>query len=210
VICTGEAAGALCAETGARVQHARKRQGWTQLDLARAVGMTRSSIANLETGRQRPPVHIVLLIARVLDVPVTDLLPSGRDPSKIIEEKGPRIPGRQARAGRADLQPLAPGQGADSTDEAPASYSEEALRKLYTGIGAKVRRTRNRRAWTQLELAQAVGLSRYSITNVEAGRQRPPVHMALLIAGALDVPVDELLPSEPELEKLAVNAGRGS
>ena len=193
-----------------RVQHARKRRGRTQLELARAVGMTRSSIANLETGRQRPPVHIVLLIARVLGVPVTDLLPSGRDPGKIIEEKGPRIPVRQARAGRAGLQPLARGQGADGTDEAPVHYSEEALRKLYTGIGAKVRRARNRREWTQLELARAVGLSKYSITNVEAGRQRPPVHMALLIAVALDVPVDELLPSEPELEKLAVSTGPGN
>jgi DNA-binding XRE family transcriptional regulator len=77
----------------------------------------------------------------------------------------------------------------------------EALRELYTGIGAKVRRARNRRGWTQLELARAVGLSKYSITNVEAGRQRPPVHMALLIARALDVPVDELLPSGPEPEK---------
>jgi transcriptional regulator with XRE-family HTH domain len=209
VICTGEAVEALCAETGARVQHARMQRGWTQRELARAVGMTRSSIGNLETGTQRPPVHIVLLIARVLDVPVTDLLPSGRDPGKIIEE-GPRILVRQARVGQAGLQMLARGPGADGTDEAPAYYSEEVLRKLYTCIGAKVRRARNRRAWTQLELAQAVGLSKYSITNVEAGRQRPPVHMALLIAVALDVPVDELLPSDPELDKLAGNTGPGN
>ena len=89
-------------------------------------------------------------------------------------------------------------------------YSEEALRELYKGLGAKVRRARNRRGWTQLELARAVGLSKYSVTNVEAGRQRPPVHIALLIAMALDVPVAELLPSEPELEKLAASAGSGS
>jgi transcriptional regulator with XRE-family HTH domain len=209
VICTGEAVEALCAETGARVQHARMRRGQTQRELARAVGMTRSSIGNLETGSQRPPVHIVLLIARVLDVPVTDLLPSGRDPRKISEE-GPRIAVQRARACRTGLTPLARGQGADGTDEAPVHYSEETLRKLYTCIGAKVRRARNRRAYTQLELARAVGLSKYSITNVEAGRQRPPVHMALLIAVALDVPVDELLPSGPELEKLAAGTGPGN
>ena len=197
MICTGEAAGALCAETGARVQRARMRRGRSQRELARAVGVARSSIGNLETGTQRPPVHLVLLIARVLDVPVTDLLPSGRDPGKITEEKGPRIPVRQARAGQAASQPPARGQGAAGTDEAPVYYSEEALRELYTGLGAKVRRARNRRGWTQLELARAVGLSKHSITNVEAGRQRPPVHMALLIAMALDVPVDELLPSGP-------------
>ena len=210
MICTGEAVGALCAETGARVQRARMRRGRTQRELARAVGMARSSIANLETGRQRPPVHVVLLIARVLGVPVTDLLPSGRDPGKIIEERARGFPYGRPGSCRAGLQPLARGQGADGTDEAPAYYSGEALRKLYTCIGAKVRRARNRRAWTQLELAQAVGLSKYSITNVEAGRQRPPVHMALLIAMALDVPVDELLPSDPELEKLAVSTGPGN
>ena len=113
MICTGEEVEALCAETGARVQHARMRRGRTQRELARAVGMARSSIGNLETGTQRPPVHLVLLIARVLDVPVTDLLPSGRDPGKITAEKGLQIPVRQARACPAGLQPLARGQGAD-------------------------------------------------------------------------------------------------
>ena len=111
MICTGEAVEALCAETGARVQRARMRRGRSQRELARAVGVARSSIGNLETGTQRPPVHLVLLIARVLDVPVTDLLPSGRDPSKIIEEKGPRVPVPQARAGAGGLAAAGPGTG---------------------------------------------------------------------------------------------------
>jgi transcriptional regulator with XRE-family HTH domain len=186
------------------------RRGRSQRELARAVGVARSSIGNLETGAQRPPVHLVLLIARVLDVPVTDLLPSCRDPGKITEENGLEIPVRQARASQVGLQSLARGQGAAGTDVAASYYSEEALSELYTSIGAKVRRARNRRGWTQLELARAVGLSKYSITNVEAGRQRPPVHMALLIAMALDVPVDELLPSGPEPEKLAASTGPGT
>jgi transcriptional regulator with XRE-family HTH domain len=210
VICTGEAAGALCAETGARVQRARMRRGRSQRELARAVGVARSSIGNLETGTQRPPVHLVLLIARVLDVPVTDLLPSARDPGQVTEENGLQIPVRQAKAGQAGSQPPAWGQGAAGTDVAPVYYSEESLRELYTCIGAKVRRARNRRGWTQLGLARAVGLSKYSITNVEAGRQRPPLHVALLIAMALDVPVDELLPSGPEPEKPAVSTGPGN
>jgi transcriptional regulator with XRE-family HTH domain len=79
--------------------------------------------------------------------------------------------------------------------------SEEALQKLYAEIGRRVRRARMRREWTHLDLAQAVGLTRSSIANLEAGRQRPPVHIALLITQALDVPVDELLPSGPELDE---------
>jgi len=209
VICTREEVEALCAGIGARVQHARKRRGWTQRELARAVGMTRSSIANLETGRQRPPVHIALLIAKILGVPATDLLPSGPDAVTIVAE-GPRIPVQEARACPASPQPPTRGEDADSTGDTPVRYTEEALRKLYTGIGAKVRRARSRREWTQLELAGAVGLSSYSITNVEAGRQRPPVHMAVLIARALGAGMDELLPSGPELEKLAVSTGPGN
>jgi len=58
--------------------------------------------------------------------------------------------------------------------------------------------------------AEAVGLSKYSIRNVEAGRQRPPVHMAVLIAMALGAGMDELLPSGPELEELAVSTGPGN
>lgn len=80
--------------TGAAREKVRE---WTQRELARATGITRSSIANLETGRQRPPVHIALLIAWVLGVPVTDLLPSGLD-AVTIAAGGPRIPVWEATA----------------------------------------------------------------------------------------------------------------
>lgn len=86
-----EALKALYTEIGARVRHARKRHGWSQLDLARAVDLTRSSVANLEAGRQRPPVHVALLIAHALDVPVEDLLPSGPDLDRFVKVQSPDI-----------------------------------------------------------------------------------------------------------------------
>ena len=82
---------ALYTEIGAQVRRARKRQGWSQLDLARAVDLTRSSVANLEAGRQRPPVHVALLIAHALDVPVNDLLPSGPDLDRFVKVQSPDI-----------------------------------------------------------------------------------------------------------------------
>lgn len=78
-------------EIGSRVRQARKRQGWSQLDLAQAVDLTRSSVANLEAGRQRPPVHVALLIAQALDVPVEELLPSGADLDKFVRVQNPAI-----------------------------------------------------------------------------------------------------------------------
>lgn len=72
---------ALYADVGRRVRSARvsitqeRREAWTQEQLARKLGLTRSSVANLEAGRQRIPLHILFLIAENLRVPLADLLP---------------------------------------------------------------------------------------------------------------------------------------
>jgi transcriptional regulator with XRE-family HTH domain len=91
VICTEDAIKALYVDIGGRVRRARKQQGWSQLDLAHTVDLTRSSIANFEAGRQRPAVHVVLLIAQALKVPVEELLPSGPDFDRVVTLKNPTI-----------------------------------------------------------------------------------------------------------------------
>jgi transcriptional regulator with XRE-family HTH domain len=70
-----EVLGSFYLQVGASIQKARKRRGLNQADLAHAVQLTRSSIANIEAGRQRALVHTVVLIARVLDVEISELLP---------------------------------------------------------------------------------------------------------------------------------------
>lgn len=67
---------ALYAHVGRKVREARQRANWTQADLADAVGMTRSSIANLEAGRQRIPVHLLVWIAEILNTTPRELLPN--------------------------------------------------------------------------------------------------------------------------------------
>lgn len=42
---------------GAKVEQMRTNIGWTQADLAKRIGLTRASVANIETGRQRLLVH---------------------------------------------------------------------------------------------------------------------------------------------------------
>jgi len=51
---------------GARVQMIRETLGMTQDDLAKKIGYTRASIANIEAGRQRVPMHQLEEIARSL------------------------------------------------------------------------------------------------------------------------------------------------
>jgi transcriptional regulator with XRE-family HTH domain len=65
----------LYAEVGRRLRTARKRARLTQAQLADTINMSRSSVANLEAGRQRMPLHLLIWIARVIHVSPADLLP---------------------------------------------------------------------------------------------------------------------------------------
>jgi DNA-binding XRE family transcriptional regulator len=62
---------------GRRLREARerKRPHVTQEDLARAIGLERTSISNIESGKQRAPLHILYRICALLGADVTDVLP---------------------------------------------------------------------------------------------------------------------------------------
>jgi transcriptional regulator with XRE-family HTH domain len=66
---------------------------------------------------------------------------------------------------------------------------------LYRHIGAAIRRQREARGMTQAQLAEAVELLRTSIVNLEAGRQRAPLHTLYPICAALGIEIADLLPS---------------
>jgi transcriptional regulator with XRE-family HTH domain len=70
-----EAINRFYGEVGGLVQAARTKRGFSQVELGAKVELTRSSIANLEAGRQRIRLHILALIADVLRVNLSDLLP---------------------------------------------------------------------------------------------------------------------------------------
>ncbi|MBP6818294.1 MAG: helix-turn-helix transcriptional regulator [Ferrovibrio sp.] len=53
---------------GANLLAARKARGWTQQELANRIGWERSSIANIEAGRQRVLIHSVKQIAKALRI----------------------------------------------------------------------------------------------------------------------------------------------
>ena len=61
---------------GVQVREARLENNLTQAALAARISLTRSSIANLEAGRQRIPLHLIVVIADVLGVEASDLIPS--------------------------------------------------------------------------------------------------------------------------------------
>lgn len=69
---------------------------------------------------------------------------------------------------------------------------------LYASIGKKLKAIRTSpsgRRYTQEKLASLVSLERTSITNIEAGNQKVPLHVLYELCNALGVEITEVLPS---------------
>ena len=78
------------------------------------------------------------------------------------------------------------------------SDSEDAESwRFYKLVGAKVRAARIAAGLSQALLAEQVGLTRSSVANLEAARQRTSLYHFVLISRALGAEVSELLPGEP-------------
>lgn len=73
------------------------------------------------------------------------------------------------------------------------TVSDLAVVALYRGVGKRVRLLRTRARMTQEQLADSLGVTRSSIANLEAGRQRSPLHLYVGIAQALGVSMTDLV-----------------
>lgn len=56
-----------------RVKDLRLERGWTQEELAEAVGVSRQSINSIERNRYVPSLPLALLFARVFGVPTDEI-----------------------------------------------------------------------------------------------------------------------------------------
>ena len=75
--------------------------------------------------------------------------------------------------------------------------------KFYLLLGRQLATVRRDRKITQDRLAAAVGLSRTSIANVEAGRQALAVHTLVAFASVLGKNPEELIPLTKEMPPAA-------
>jgi transcriptional regulator with XRE-family HTH domain len=73
---------AFYTEVGRRVRRARETAGLTQEKLATRVALSRTSVTNIESGRQKMMLHTLCEIASVLDIDPATLLPDGWDASE--------------------------------------------------------------------------------------------------------------------------------
>jgi len=63
---------------GQRVAQARKERGWTQEQLAEAVGVEPVTLSRLETGARALSLSMLLSVADALDISLADLLDTKR------------------------------------------------------------------------------------------------------------------------------------
>jgi transcriptional regulator with XRE-family HTH domain len=74
-------------ELGRRVRKAREERGLTQEALASLVSLTRTSVTNIEKGRQKILTHTLVDLAMALQTSCADLLPEqGVPDEKSIEQ----------------------------------------------------------------------------------------------------------------------------
>lgn len=71
---------------GQTLRKARKTSGLSQEDLGKAVGLNRTSVSNIEKGRQKILLHTFCDVLRVLSVEPRDLIPLP------VEKKPPANP----------------------------------------------------------------------------------------------------------------------
>lgn len=75
----GEPGALLYSAIGNAIREVRKAAGLSQAVLAAAVNVTRTSIVNIEAGRQRLPIDLLFDISDILNVQATALLPRNED-----------------------------------------------------------------------------------------------------------------------------------
>jgi transcriptional regulator with XRE-family HTH domain len=98
-------------ELGERLRRARQSARLSQGRLADSVGMSRSSIANIERGRQPVYIHALVGIAKELQTPVLNLIPSpNKDLDTRTREAVKRLPGDQRRFVNLILQKSTPSE----------------------------------------------------------------------------------------------------
>ena len=81
---------------------------------------------------------------------------------------------------------------------------------LYNLIGSTIKQQRRKAEMTQEQLADAVGVLRTSITNIEAGRQKLPLYLLYEVCIALGVEIATILPtnaavSQPTTRSISID-----
>ena len=77
---------------GESIRTRRRQLKWTQERLAKQLGISRASLANIETGRQQILAHQIYNFAEQLELDITDLLPPPNSISVVDNDSDVPLP----------------------------------------------------------------------------------------------------------------------
>ncbi|MEV5543842.1 XRE family transcriptional regulator [Saccharopolyspora shandongensis] len=96
--------GAVIEQIAPRLRRAREKKGVSLADLARATGISTSTLSRLESAQRKPSLELLLPITAALGVPLDEIVSAPR----IVD---PRVPQQPAKTGGRVLIPLSRHQG---------------------------------------------------------------------------------------------------
>jgi putative transcriptional regulator len=64
----------LQAQLGKRIVYLRLKKGWSQFELSLEANINKNYISDLEHGRRNPTLNILVRLARVFDMDLSELL----------------------------------------------------------------------------------------------------------------------------------------
>ena len=66
-------------DAGELVRYRRILLDISQTEMGKRLGMTRTTVTNLEAGRQRIPLHLLYKVAKILHIPIYSLIPENTE-----------------------------------------------------------------------------------------------------------------------------------
>lgn len=200
----------------------RDVHGWTVSELADDVGISRSYLEKIESGRRDPSVGICARAARALGVPLKGLIDNGATGGDgVVLETVARLRGlgvdpgalsawlarrpcpmpvtgftmpREKEPAPSPDQEMDMCSAPDKEDEAARQRKRKRAR-ISMVVARRISRLRRamRPILTQAALAARIGASRAYVTKLEKGEVDLPLSLAVRIASVLRVPMAKLI-----------------
>ncbi|MEU0871857.1 helix-turn-helix domain-containing protein [Nocardia brasiliensis] len=80
--------GAVLEQIAPRLRRARERQGFSLADLARATGLSTSTLSRLESGQRKPSLELIVPVTVALGVPLDEIVVTPR----VLDPRVPQQP----------------------------------------------------------------------------------------------------------------------
>lgn len=75
-------------------------------------------------------------------------------------------------------------------------------------FGERLKEEREKRGWSQVDLAEKIHVSRQSVSKWETGKNHPSIEMIIDLSDLLEITIDELLRNDKNLEEKIVKDSR--